>query len=355
MKPDFLRYSCQIALPGFSESGQRLLQNARVLVVGAGGLGSPAAQYLAAAGAGTLGIADFDRVSISNLHRQILFSPADVGQKKAVIACKRLQKQNPGIQLVTHDVRITSQNVMDIISQYDILVDGTDNFDTRYLLNDAAVIAGKPLVYGAIYQYEGQVAVWNVADDYGVRSPNYRDLFPKVDATQIPNCAEGGVIPTLAGIIGCMQANEVIKYITKTGELLVGKVLIFDTQTLHSRIIKIGDTTNTHITRLIETVITPTISVADLKKRIADNSVELIDIRTEQERRDFNIGGKHVPLYKLFSYIDTMDKDIKTVLYCASGKRSDEAVKAIKKKFPGANVFSLDGGLREWVEFSEIV
>ncbi len=350
MNPDFLRYSCQIALPGFTESTQRLLQNAKVLVVGAGGLGSPAAQYLAAAGVGTLGMADFDTISIGNLHRQILFSPADVGLKKVHIACERLQKQNPGIQLVAHDVRIASQNVMEIISHYDILVDGTDNFDTRYLLNDAAVIAGKPVVYGAIYQYEGQVAVWNVKNGNGKASPNYRDLFPKVDATQIPNCAEGGVIPTLAGIIGCMQANEVIKYITKTGELLAGKVLVFDAQTLQSRIIKIGDTTNTHITRLVETIIAPTISVADLKKGIAENSIELIDIRTGQEREDFNIGGKHVPLDQLYSYIDKMNKDTKTVLYCASGKRSGEAVKVIKKKFPEADVFSLDGGLKAWDE-----
>jgi rhodanese-related sulfurtransferase len=171
-----------------------------------------------------------------------------------------------------------------------------------------------------------------------------------VDATQIPNCAEGGVIPTLAGIIGCMQANEVIKYITKTGELLAGKMLVFDAQTLQSRIIKIGDTTNTNITRLVETVITPTISVDELKKGIAENSVELIDIRTDQEHEDFNIGGKHVPLDQLYSYIDKMDKTTKTVLYCASGKRSGEAVKVIKKKFPEANVFSLDGGLKEWDE-----
>jgi molybdopterin/thiamine biosynthesis adenylyltransferase/rhodanese-related sulfurtransferase len=352
MIPDLLRYSCQVALPGFGESAQRLLQNSRVLVVGAGGLGCPAAQYLAAAGVGTLGIADFDIISISNLHRQVLYTPADFGQKKAVVACERLQKQNPGIKLVAHDERITSENVMDIIWQYDILVDGTDNFDTRYLLNDAAVLAGKPLVYGAIYQYQGQVAVWNVVDDYDIKSPNYRDLFPKVDATQIPNCAEGGVIPTLAGIIGCMQANEVIKYITKTGELLAGKVLVFDAQTMQSRTIKIGDKTNTHITRLVETIIAPIISVAELKMAIADNSIELIDIRTAKEREDFNIGGTHVPLDKLYSHIDNMNKANKTVFYCASGKRSGEAVKVIRKKHPDANVFSLDGGLKEWLELS---
>ncbi|HEY4323876.1 MAG TPA: HesA/MoeB/ThiF family protein [Mucilaginibacter sp.] len=350
MNQEFLRYSCQIALPGFSEKTQELLQNAKVLIVGAGGLGCPAAQYLAAAGIGTLGIGDFDTISVGNLHRQILYGPADVGKKKAALACERLQKQNPGIRLVAHEVRITSQNVIELISGYDIVVDCTDNFDTRYLLNDAAVIAGKPLVYGAIYQYEGQVAVWNLVNDYGAKSPNYRDLFPKVDAAQIPDCAEGGVIPTLAGIIGCIQANEVIKYITKTGELLAGKVLVFDVQTLQSRVIKIGEVTQTHIRRLVETVIIPTISVGNLKKELSQDSVDLIDIRTDEEREEFNIGGKHIPLDQLYSYIKRLEKDTKAILYCASGKRSAEAVKTIKKNFPDANVFSLEGGLKAWLE-----
>lgn len=340
-----------MALPGFTEKTQQLLQNARVLIVGAGGLGSPAAQYLAAAGVGTLGIADFDTVSISNLHRQILYSPSDIGQKKALLTCEHLQKQNPGIRLVRHDVRITSQNVMDIIYQYDIVVDGTDNFETRYLLNDAAVIAGRPLVYGAIYQFEGQVAVWNVENEFRRKSPNYRDLFPEVDAALIPNCTEGGVIPTLAGIIGCMQANEVIKYITKTGDLLAGKILIFDALTMQSRIIKIGDISKTTIKRLKDTVIAPVISVPDLKKEIEEQSVNLIDIRTEQERTIFNIGGSHIPSDQLGEYMAGANRNIKTVLYCASGKRSDEAVKKIKKKFPEANVFSLEGGLKAWMEF----
>jgi adenylyltransferase/sulfurtransferase len=353
MKPDFLRYTCQIALPGFSESAQRLLQQAKVLVVGAGGLGCPAAQYLAAAGIGTLGIADFDTVSISNLHRQVLYTPADAGKKKAVVACAQLQKQNPDIKVVAHDLSITSANVMDIIANYDIIVDGTDNFDTRYLLNDAAVITGKPLVYGAIYQFEGQVAVWNVVNDHGEKTSNYRDLFPNVDASQIPNCADGGVIPTLAGIIGCMQANEVIKYITKTGELLAGKVLVFDAQTLQSRIIKIGDVTGTHITGLAETFVIPMISVAELKQGLAAHSLELVDIRTKSEREEFNIGGKHVPLDKLYPYIEKLPANVKTVLYCASGKRSGEAVKIIKQKLPDANVFSLEGGLKAWMEISD--
>ncbi|MDP9079527.1 MAG: HesA/MoeB/ThiF family protein [Bacteroidota bacterium] len=348
MNSDFTRYSCQIALPGFSEQTQTLLQNARVLVVGAGGLGCPASQYLAAAGIGTLGIADFDTVSEGNLHRQVLYGPADQGKKKVAVACERLQKQNPGIKLVPHDERITSQNVMSLIAGYDIIVDGTDNFETRYLLNDAAVINGKPLVYGAIYQFEGQVAVWNVADEQDRRSPNYRDLFPKVDASQIPNCTEGGVIPTLAGIIGCIQANEVIKYVTKTGELLTGKILVFDAQTLQSRVIKIGDVTQTHISRLVETIVIPTISANDLKKEIEKGTVSLIDVRTEEERDIFNIGGQHIPVAEICSRLVAITQNKQIVFYCASGKRSGEAVKIVKSKFPNAKVFSLEGGLKDW-------
>jgi molybdopterin/thiamine biosynthesis adenylyltransferase len=350
MLSDFTRYSCQIALPGFSESTQLLLQQAKVLIVGAGGLGCPAAQYLAAAGIGTLGIADFDTVSISNLHRQVLYTPADASLKKATIACERLQKQNPGIKLVPHEVKITSENVLSIMQEYDIVMDGTDNFDTRYLLNDAAVLLGKPLVYGAIYQFEGQVAVWNVKNVDGTFSPNYRDLFPCVDATQIPNCAEGGVIPTLAGIIGCIQANEVIKYITKTGELLAGKILIFDALSLQSRIIKIGAHTKTRINSLTATLNTSTISVIELKKGLTENLFELIDIRTERERDEFDIGGKHIPMDELDENISYLKNGISKVLYCSSGKRSEDAVKHIKEKHPEMSLFSLEGGLKAWIE-----
>ena len=246
MQSDFSRYSCQMALPQFGETKQKLLQNGKVLIVGAGGLGCPAAQYLAASGVGTIAIADFDTISISNLHRQILYSTDDIGLKKVEIACRKLQQQNPLVTLIPLDVKITSENVMEIIQPYDIIADGTDNFDTKYLLNDACVLADKPLVYGAIYQYEGQVAIWNVLNEDGTRSFNYRDLFPRFDAVQIPNCAEGGVIPTLAGIIGCMQANEIIKYLSQTGSLLAGKLLIFDALSMQSRIINFQGTTRTN-------------------------------------------------------------------------------------------------------------
>lgn len=348
MNPDFLRYSCQIALPGFSERSQLLLQNARVLVVGAGGLGCPAAQYLAAAGIGTLGIADFDIVSESNLHRQVLYGPADFGKKKVAVACERLQRQNPGIKLVQHVERITSQNVMQLIAGYDILVDGTDNFETRYLLNDAAVIKGIPVVYGAIYQFEGQAAVWNVKNARGENSPNYRDLFPSVNASQIPNCTEGGVIPTLAGIIGCIQANEVIKYITQTGELLAGKILVFDAQTLQSRVIKIGENSQVRIAKLAETISIPVISADVLKNELAQNAIYLVDVRTAEEREEFNIGGEHIPMTELADNVDVIVQNSKIVFYCATGKRSTEAAKVVKNKYPDANVFTLEAGLNDW-------
>jgi len=349
MVPDLTRYSCQMALPGFGEAAQQLLQKARVLIVGAGGLGCPVAQYLTAAGIGHLEIIDFDEITLSNLHRQILFTPADAGKKKALVAAEQLKKQNPDIEITAHDIRITSDNVLQIISPYDMVVDCTDNFETRYLLNDACVLSGKPIVYGAIYQYEGQVAVWNIKNADGTSSPNYRDLYPQVNTALIPDCADGGVIPTLAGIVGCMQANEVIKYIAKTGDLLVGKILIFDAFTLQSRIIKMGNATKTNITSLITTANIPTMSVAEVKKGLQDNSLELIDIRTDQERDVIDIGGVHIEADELEDNFDYINNGTVKVLYCSSGKRSAEAVKMIKQKFPEAKVFSLDGGLGKYL------
>lgn len=348
MHPDLQRYSCQVALPGFGEAAQALLQKAKVLIAGAGGLGCPAAQYLVSSGVGKLGIADFDIISISNLHRQILYNPSDEGLLKAEVACKRLQAQNPGITLVPITAKITSYNVLQIIEDYDIIVDGTDNFETRYLLNDAAVLSAKPIVYGAIYQYEGQIAVWNVPNQDGSRSPNYRDLYPQVDATQVPNCAVGGVIPTLAGVIGCMQANEVIKYITKTGELLTGKVLLLDAETMQSRVVKIGKVTKTHISTLQLTTAILTITAANVKQGLANHTLELVDVRTDQERDEYDIGGMHFELDEIAENLDEFDPGKTYVFYCSSGKRSGEAVKLLQQKLPGVKAYSLEGGLGSW-------
>lgn len=350
MEKDFLRYSCQIALPGFNIEKQLLLQNAKVLIAGSGGLGCPVAQYLTATGIGTIGIVDFDTVSMSNLHRQILFSPFDVGLKKATVACNKLQEQNPDITLIPHVAKITSSNVFDFVNRYDIIVDCTDNFETKYLLNDACVIKGKPLVFGAIYQYDGQVAVWNVINNDGTFTPNYRDLFPEVNSAGIPNCAEGGVLPTLAGIVGCMQANEVIKIITKTGEVLAGKLLIIDSKNSETRIINLGNVTKTKIIDIEHTIAIPEITVGELKICLRNNTVELVDVRNTDERRNFNIGGWHIPLQDIETNFSYFNSGKLVVFYCASGKRSYEAVKIIIKRFPNVKVFSLTGGIKAWLE-----
>ena len=347
---ELLRYSCQIQLPGFGVEKQRQLQQAKVLLAGAGGLGCPAAQYLVAAGVGTITIADSDTVSIGNLHRQILYSPDDVGLNKAALACAKLQQQNPHVHLIPFTGRIVSQNVMDIIQSHDLVIDCTDNFETRYLLNDACVLSGKPLVYGAIYQYEGQVAVWNHLQKDGTRSANYRDLFPEVNAALIPNCAEGGVIPTVAGIIGCMQAHEAIKLITRTGEILAGKILLLDVQTMQSRIIKTGSVSKVVIKELMPSVQIATITPEALKANLNSEYYELIDVRSGEERMQFQLGGKHIPVANLESRYEEINTGKPVVFYCASGKRSAEAVKIFRKYLPEVTAFSLAGGVKAWME-----
>lgn len=340
---DWTRYSCQLALPGFDEDTQQKLSAAKVLVVGAGGLGCPVLQYLVSTGVGNIGIADYDVVSVKNLHRQILYTPADLGESKVAVATEKLSAQNPGITLTPHEIRIDADNVISIISGYDIVVDCTDNFDTRYLLNDACVLTGKPLVYGAIYQYEGQVAVWNIHNGNGTLSPNYRDLYPNVNAAVVPNCADGGVIPTIAGMIGCMQANEVIKYITGTGELLAGKLLMVDALTMQNRLIKLGTTTKTKITNL-PVVYVQEITAEELKEHV--DEYRLIDVRTKEEHSLYNIGGIHIPLQDIGATDIRIDKPI--VCYCASGRRSAGAARILLEKYSGASVYSLRGGLDAW-------
>ena len=350
MEPDFLRYSCQMALPGFSKQSQQKLFASKVLIAGAGGLGCPVAQYLVAAGIGTIGIADFDDVSLSNLHRQILFSPLEVGMKKATVAANKLQDQNPEVNIFPHVARITSANVLDLVRRYDIVVDCTDNFETKYLLNDACVLEGKPLVFGAIYQFDGQVAVWNLPNSDGTFSPHYRDLFPDVEGTGIPNCAEGGVIPTLAGIIGCMQANEVIKYVSGIGELLQGRMLIFDALSMESRTIRIGPVSNSKITELRPSLVVPELSVSELKLCMRNSTVELVDVRTPEERSAGSLGGFHIPLQEFGADFTFFNSGKPVVFYCASGKRSEEAARIVLKKFPGAKIYSLKGGVKAWIE-----
>jgi sulfur-carrier protein adenylyltransferase/sulfurtransferase len=348
MQEDWTRYSCQLKLPGFGKDMQRRLQQAKVLIVGAGGLGCPAAQYLAASGIGTLGIADFDVVSMDNLHRQILYTPGDLGTLKAETACRKLREQNPQVRLIPILDRITRENVLETIEGYDIVVDGTDNFYAKYVLNDACVMQAKPLVYGAIYQFEGQVAVLNFPNADGTFSPHYRDLFPHVRAAQIPSCAEGGVIPPIAGIIGSMQANEVIKCITGIGAVLSGKILIIDARNLHTRIIQWGADSKMPVTELPKMDEIRLINALELRNALDKHLVELVDVRSLEERNTYHIGGKHIPIGELEGNVSIIDSDKALVFYCESGKRSAEAVRIVQNELPSATLYSLDGGLKAW-------
>jgi adenylyltransferase/sulfurtransferase len=297
---------------------------------------------------GTIGIADDDVISMSNLHRQVLYNETEVGQKKVVVAAARLSKQNPGVIIEAHQTRIDVNNVAELIAGYDLVVDATDNFETHYLLNDACVMAGKALVHGAIYQYEGHAAVWNMLNADGTRSPNYRDVFPEVNAMQIPDCADGGVLPTIAGIIGCIQANEVIKVITKQGEVLAGRMLIFDAQSMQSSTIHIGHATKTNITSLGEDKAITTISKDSLKEILGHEELQLIDVRTVEEHALFNIGGINLPVHELEDSKELLQADKEIIFYCASGKRSVQAAKWLQEKIPGVKVRSLAGGINNW-------
>ncbi|NRA48066.1 MAG: HesA/MoeB/ThiF family protein, partial [Phaeodactylibacter sp.] len=247
------RYARHLAIPGFGPEGQKRLKRSQVLVIGAGGLGSPVLLYLAAAGIGQLTIVDFDEVDISNLQRQVLYTEADLGKPKATAAAKRLKALNPQIKIEAVIAPFSSENARELIRSADLVIDGTDNFPTRYLSNDACVLEGKPLVYGSIYRFEGQVSVFNLERKNGERGPNYRHLFPTPPPPElVPNCAEGGVLGVLPGIIGSMQANEAIKVLAEVGAPLDGKLFLFDAATLFSRTITIKNNPDIRIEELID-------------------------------------------------------------------------------------------------------
>lgn len=350
MPAEVTRYSCQLKLPDFGGKTQRKLQRAKVLIVGAGGLGCPAAQYLVAAGIGTVAIVDHDTVSMSNLHRQILFTDKDVGLPKAAVAAKRLQQQNPEVTVLALPNRVTVDNVMEVIAPYDIVADCTDNFDTRFLLNDACVLVGKPLVYGAAYQYEGHVSVWNVSLEDGTRSSHYRDAFPSADAKFIPDCSSGGVLPMLTGVIGCMQASEVVKYLADLPGLLANCIFILDAQTMQSRIIHLPSSTRTTVSRLQSPALdeVPTISIADFRQDMASQKYQLIDVRTPDEHKQFNIGGDNIPLAQLLTGASDLNFSKPIVFYCQSGVRSTTAVRYILDAHANRAVMSLAGGIEAW-------
>jgi sulfur-carrier protein adenylyltransferase/sulfurtransferase len=304
---EVVRYGRHLSLTEFGYERQLLLKQSKVLVVGAGGLGSPLLLYLAAAGIGTIGIVDHDSVDLSNLQRQILYTEADLGRNKALAASERLSERNSTIKIVTYPTRLSSQNALQILSDFDVLVDGTDNFATRYLLNDASVLLGKPLVYGSILRFEGHVAVFNVKRSDGTYSAGYRDLFPlPPDPLSVPNCEQAGVLGILPGLIGCLQANEVIKIIAGIGETLADRLLIVDSLSLEQNIISIKNlNSRSRISELIDydefcsggklstnKTNMKEITVQELKEMIDSKAdFQLIDVREPHEYDICEIGG----------------------------------------------------------------
>ena len=365
-KDELSRYSRHIILNDFGIQGQEKLKAAKVLVIGAGGLGSPVLLYLAAAGVGTIGIVDFDVVDETNLQRQVLFTVHDIGKPKADIAAARLKALNPFVNIIPFPLQFTSQNALGIIRDYDIVVDGTDNFQTRYLVNDACVLLNKPNVYGSIYQFEGQVSVFNYTDAGGVLGPNYRDLYPTPPPPGlVPSCEEGGVLGVLPGIIGSLQANEVLKVITEIGTPLSGRLFLFDALKLESRIVKFSRDENNPINgknptlkELIDydefcgiknsgrkTDSVQEISVKELKQWIdSKKDFQLIDVREPFEHQLVNIGGELIPLSRIEERIDLVSLEKPVIIYCKTGIRSAKAIKVLlaKGKF---NLYNMTGGI----------
>ena len=361
--PELTRYARHIAIPEFGLEGQKKLKAASVLVVGAGGLGSPVLLYLAAAGVGTIGIVDFDLVDDSNLQRQVLYNVNDVGLSKAVTAKKKLEALNPFIKINVYQEAYTKENALRIIENYDIVADGTDNFPTRYLTNDACVLANKVNVYASIFRFEGQVSVFNYLDSNGERGPNYRDLFPSPPPPgMVPNCAEGGVLGVLPGIIGSMQANEVIKIITGVGEPLSGRLFLFDAASFITRILKVKKRKDTLITKLINyeqfcgivpksntEIMVQEITVSQLKQwQEEGKDFQLIDVRKQFEWDIANLNAELIILDTLPNNVAKIAKDKPVVIHCRSGVRSANAIKFLQENHGYTNLYNLKGGILAW-------
>jgi len=367
---DVKRYSRHLVLPEFGATGQLALKNAKVLVVGAGGLGSPILLYLAAAGVGTLGVADFDSLDISNLQRQVLFKMDDVGQNKAKAAIARLQELNPLIHYLAFTTQLTASNTMEVLQPFDVVVDGTDNFPTRYLLNDACVLLNKPLVYGSILKFEGQVSVFNLKGEDGKVSANYRDLFPfPPDPSSVPNCEQAGVLGVLPGMVGSMMANEVIKVLTRTGAPLAGQLLLLDSLTMEQNIIRYPDQ---HARARINTLIDydefcgispeknksltinsnqpmKEITVQELKSLIDSGAdFKLIDVREPHEFDICNLDGELIPQGDIPNNVARIPKDKQVVIHCRSGARSGNMVQWLEKNHGYTNLYNLKGGILAW-------
>lgn len=356
------RYSRHIILPEIGIAGQEKLKLAKVLVVGAGGLGCPALQYLTAAGVGTIGIVDDDIVDESNLQRQILFDIDDVKKQKASVAAKKLKLQNPLVGFTSHVIRLTSANALDIISHYDLVIDGSDNFPTRYLVNDACVMVNKPLVFGSIFKFEGQVSVFNYKN-----GPTYRCLFPEPPVDS-PNCAEIGVLGVLPGIIGTLMANEALKIILCIGEVLAGKLFILNALDFYTQIISFEkNPENLAIKSLIDyenfctsPSVTSSpgsgkmsevkeISVYELQELIKHKcDFQLIDVREVNEFRASNMQGENIPLDSIEKNIETISRTKQVIVHCQMGGRSKKAIEFLQQKFGFTNLYNLTGGIEAW-------
>jgi adenylyltransferase/sulfurtransferase len=367
---DLSRYSRHLILPEVGMDGQRRLKAARVLCVGTGGLGSPLALYLAAAGIGTLGLVDFDVVDASNLQRQIIHSTKDIGRKKLDSAEEKLVALNPALKVVKHDTMLSSANALDILMDYDIVADGTDNFPTRYLVNDACVLLGKPNVYGSIFRFEGQASVF--ATEQG---PCYRCLYPEPPPPGlVPSCAEGGVLGVLPGLVGVIQATEAIKLILGKGESLVGRLLLVDALNMRFRELKLRKNpecpvcgANPTVTKLIdyqqfcgivpeskqEKALKngiPQISVKELKSRIdAGEDVLILDVREPYEYQIANIGGKLIPQNDVPQRLAEIDRDREIVVQCRSGQRSQRIAEFLQQS-GYQKVTNLAGGILAWAD-----
>ena len=368
-KKSYERYHRQIILPEFGEAGQQKLLQAKVLVIGAGGLGCPVLQYLTAAGIGTIGIVDDDVVSLNNLHRQVLYSVNDIGLSKAERATNILQQLNPDIKIVAYNERLINQNALTLIDEYDIIIDGTDNFSTRYMINDVCVLLRKPLVYGAISQFEGQVSVFRNenADDV-----NYRDIFPDPPKDgEVLNCAEAGVLGILPGIIGTMMAGETIKFITGLGESLIDQLLTYNALNNQVYVLNLSAQENTRSlipkneTEFLKTdyvwLCTSAIGQEEIdtitfNNMVAKGNVDVIDVRELHEVPAVNeFEHIRVPLAKLTDNI-SMIKSENVIAFCQSGKRSLQAAKILNGIFGNTKkVYSLRGGIVEWKKQQQTV
>jgi sulfur-carrier protein adenylyltransferase/sulfurtransferase len=351
-KEELNRYNRHIILTEIGIEGQLKMKKASVLVIGAGGLGCPVLQYLTAAGVGKIGIADNDTVSESNLQRQVLYSQADIGKLKVEIAKQSLSKQNPLIEIATYAEKISTNNILSIAQNYDILVDATDNFPTRYLLNDASVILGKPLVFASIFKFEGQVSVFNLE-----QSATYRCLYPEPPAPEdAPACNEVGVLGVLPGIIGLFQANEVLKIILGLGDVLQNKLLNFNALSLEFSLFSFSkNPKNLKIFELndnydffcgLQTSGLSKMSASELKEVIFDeNDIQLIDVRTASEYNQYNIGGFNFCLENLSEYFHRMEPNKKIILVCKTGQRSKKAAQILQNQMPYLHFFYLENGL----------